>query len=108
MSALESLKRKLCAALDELGDADGFVLVATAEDVSFTRLKAAGWYEDRVLELEPLNEAEARQEYAKLADSVVDLRRAKEKLDRDVAAQQELLDTLNTAIAHATGQRSEV
>lgn len=106
------LKAKLCAAIDDLSDADGFVLVATTDDISFTRLKSAGW-DERTLELEPLVAAEARKEVSRLWDQCGDARRAKAGLDRQIAGlEQEItekerrLADVNTALANVLGDKA--
>jgi hypothetical protein len=101
------LKRKLCAAIDQLGDADGFVLVATTDDLSFTRLRSAGW-DERTLELEPLQAADARQEASRLRDECVAARGMKAALEREIAAkEQQLADATRVlAIAEAAVARA--
>ena len=106
-NATEALKRKLFAAIDELSDEDGFVLVATADDVHFTRLKAGGWYEDRVLELEPLNAAEEAQEQKRLGSENQRLARRAKELRAEVEALEQRKAELDAAIAVALGRNEE-
>lgn len=106
-----ALKAKLCAAIDALSDADGFVLVATADDITWTDLKAAGW-DERVLELEPLKAAEVRREVGRLWDECEDARRVQAGLDRrhaelerEIAEKEARLADVNAALANVLGEK---
>lgn len=105
MNDRRSLKRKLGAALDALTDADGFVLIASSDEISFTTLKAARFCEDQLLELEPLNAAEAHRDWSEAAAHNQTLREKNTALERDIAENQKLLAKLQAAIAVATGER---
>lgn len=98
----EQLKAKLGTALDQLEDSDGFVLVATAQDVSFTYLKAGGW-SGHVLELEPLDVAEAKQELDRLRYWQTDAERRKKQLQEEIAVKEQRLADIDAALAKALG-----
>lgn len=100
------LKRKLCAAIDTLGEADGFALIVSADDVHFTRLRAAGWNEDRVLELDPLNAATEQAEVARLRRQVAGLQTRERDLKAEVAELESRRDELQAAIDNALGRKS--
>lgn len=99
-----ALKRKLCAAIDDLSDADGFVLVATADDITFAHLKAAGW-DEHVLELEPLKAAEARRDYEYWRRIASEMERSNAALERETAAKEARLADVNAALANVLGEK---
>lgn len=100
---VSALKRKLWAAVDQLEDADGFVLVATAGDVTFTRLKAAGW-DEHVLELEPLDIADAQCEYRNVRKYQEDAAKRVRELDAEIAVKEARLADIDAALANALGK----
>jgi hypothetical protein len=105
----QALANKLWAAIDSLEDSDGFVLVATSDEITFTRLHSdAGWDNDAILELAPLNEPEARSELARLGRLNDDLAKRNTELRAQIEAGKQRLADLRAAIANALGaQRSE-
>lgn len=101
------LKAKLWAAIDALEDHEGFVLTAVSDDIQFTRLKADRTWEDVILELEPLNEPEARSEMARLGRINDDLRAKNAILETKVAENRQLLANLEAAVANMLGARKD-
>jgi hypothetical protein len=102
----DALAQKLWAAIDALGEADGFVLVATEDEITFTRLKAAGW-NDAYLEQDVFAVAELRKEHDRLAGSNRILTKENDDLQVKIEAGQRLLDQLQAAVANALGQQGE-
>lgn len=102
---VDALKDKLWAAVDDLDDSDGFVLVATAEDVTFTCLKSTGWG-DHVLELEPLNRAEVWRHLKALTLAVRREEKRLKELDAEIEEKRSRLADIQAALANALGEKS--
>ncbi|MGY1946675.1 hypothetical protein [Nocardia asiatica] len=104
MGGNEALKAKLWAAIDELDDDDGFVLVAASDEIQFTRLKAVRGWDDSVLELDPLVEAETRKEVQRLGRLRDELFKTCTRLDQEITTKQARLDDINAALTRALGR----
>ncbi|MFE7744460.1 hypothetical protein [Nocardia sp. NPDC057455] len=103
----EALKAKLWAAIDELDDDDGFVLVATSDEIQFTRLKAdAGYDHEGLLYLDPLVEAETRKEVQRLGRLRDELFKTCTRLDQEITTKQARLDDINAALTRALGREA--
>ena len=98
----EKLKQKLWTAIDNLAESDGFVLTATEDNIQFTTLKSTGW-DEHVLELEPLKEAEVRQEVQQLYRVRTGLIAEQASYNTKITARKKTLEQLEAAIAKATG-----
>ncbi|WP_063023707.1 hypothetical protein [Nocardia niwae] len=99
------LKQKLWAAVDDLEENEGFVLVATEDEIQFTRLKAAG-YSDAYLDLEPLNIPLERANRNRLAQHCDELVKRGMALHAEITEQEQRLADLNAAIANALGRHA--
>jgi hypothetical protein len=102
----EQLKQKLWVAIDSLGDSEGFVLIASSDVIQFTKLASTGW-DEHVLELEPLNEAEVRREVQQLYKIREDLIKEQASYASKISARKHTLKLLDAAVAKATDLSSE-
>ncbi|MFF4026899.1 hypothetical protein ACFYY5_29025 [Nocardia elegans] len=106
MSSREQMKRQLCAAIDDLSEDKGFVLVVTDDEISFTPLRSGGgWDGDSYLYVEELTQAEKQRQRVELGNAVRQLELSKKSLEAGIAAAETRLADLNAAIANALGGR---
>lgn len=99
----EELKTKLWTAIDSLSEEEGFVLVATEGDISFTPLKAGGWSE-HVLEIEPLEHASLRKWNGDLQARNRVLEEEAKSLQSKISVKSRQLKDIETALAKALGK----
>ena len=96
----ETLKHKLWTYIDSLSDSDGFVLVVSKDELTFTILKSAGW-DEHVLELEPLKEAEVRRDVQRLYEIRKGLITEQTSLATKVSVKKKELANIQLAITKA-------
>lgn len=99
----EQLKEKLWLLIDQLSDEEGFVLTATAEEISMVKLRAAG-YDENLLEIEPVQLAEYRTWHASAMKERKDLINEIASFNTKLSNRKKQLRQIEAAIAKATGE----
>lgn len=105
-SIKDALKNKLWAAIDQLYDEDGFVLVAAGKEIQFTRITATDGYDSAaVLELAPLRIAEEWQEKERLVRENRVLVEKRDRLTAEVEQLERRKADVDAALGNALGRK---